>query len=810
MEDHGWAPLPTLFIALGGTGQEIATRLLSRIERLEKRPDVGFISFDLDAYGPSVWIAEEDRIPPPTGVLLEKYFRSDGDVNPREPLPPWMPSLLGYEPGLNMNLSMTRCIPRLHFYEQYPLIRDLLSNKIDHLLSNAYGLEMPAIASSRKTLRIVVVCSSVGGTGSGTFLDMGFLAKLLGEETGVKVSVELFMLLPSGYSVYSKELIEGNGYAALMELETLMSQDVKFVERWDPSEPVRQPRRPYDEVYLFDTTNFVGECAANVVEIYDMVAESLFEDLQSEAINIFKRKMAPCKAQHKLGGFTPPFSGEFRELKLTYSNAYSSLGQFTIDTHFEQNRNMVVAKRVNTMLESFFGIGAHRVEDNKPTEIERDALMNEHIYLAPQMYTLKYKYAGKPAPGFEEDTEKSSWMIVDAVLRDQGGRSLVDDVTAKIHNDVEQIKRAGDRDQWPLQIAALKRQLERDAFKNVASGTGMREDGIIQQRAQVLARLVASDSSLVKALWDRVDNNERGGINYTRELIESVKDRIENAETGILTKLLERAKWFDDLSGKINADEIRELETNLGQTCGSGLFSIGRSRQQRAETVLGQLGEALSLWIVSHLRAVACREAHALLVQLSAWLGEKTGYNAKTDEEYWSGFIGQLIDGRKQVEQVMALMDQEIAATKVSMKTEHASYVVISAPQNVLNRMAQETDIRDAKTWAQETFQKYGGKRDLFVRLATKTGRAELIAELRNMALRKLPNDILQPRENPLFEALRNASDREALFRHCLRRSMPWVNANLSGIFVADATQYTCAIGVGNAMELSANSVPNS
>lgn len=827
---------PTLFIGLGGTGMEVLMRIRHkilastwgsrlapvRINGLSEFPVADFMRFDLDSIGVQTAsdqtgqtdifaaqkeFAESDKII--QSLDTNKYFHSTASMDTYPHIKKWMPLTRAKFVELQIDPSegagQIRSLSRLYFYDRYPIVRAMISAKIKRLMSNVsnedalnrLGLD------TENSLRIVFVSSCAGGTGSGCFLDMGYLAKILAEETGRKVAVELFTVMPGAFAGFGQERTEANAYSALMELETLLSQDVKYVENWEAGVRVQQPMRPFDNVYLFDTTNLVGESTSNRNDLYDMMSDSLFEDFQSEAFGKRKRSISPNKTSHKSGGFTPPSSEEYKELKITYSNACSSLGQFTIDTQLDQNRNVVVAQRVNTMLESFFGVGvqAEGADANKPTEADRNKLAKDRLFLTEKMYTLKYAYASKPAPGFEEGTEKNLWAIVDEMLRDQAGRSLVDEVTAKIHNDVEQIKTAGDRDQWSVQIGDLKRQLERDAFKSVASGTGIREEVIVQRRLQLLAQLTAPDSALVESLWDMVDNNERGGIAFTRELIESVKDYIENASTGVLGKLAERAKWFEDLSGKINADEIRELEINLGQTRGSNFLSFGNTRQQRAETILGQLGEALSLWIVAHLQAVACREAQVLLTELSLWLGEKAGYDAKTDQEHWRGFIGTLMEGRKQVEQVMGMMRMEIAATRVSMKTEHATNVIISAPKAVLDAMAKETAANDAKAWAQETFAKYGGKRELFARLATKEGREELISELRNMALRKLPAEVLQPKVNPLFDALRTYSDRGALFKKCLRRAMPWIDANLNGLFVADKDQYSCVIGVGNAKE---------
>jgi hypothetical protein len=120
---------------------------------------------------------------------------------------------------------------------------------------------------------------------------------------------------------------------------------------------------------------------------------------------------------------------------------------------------------------------------------------------------------------------------------------------------------------------------------------------------------------------------------------------------------------------------------------------------------------------------------------------------------------------------------------------------------SVISALKKEVSPADAKAWAMETFANYGGKRELFKCLGTPEDRAELIAELRSMALRKLPTEVVAPETNPLFDALRAHPDRAALFRKCLRHAMPWADANLNGDFRAEQDQYRCVIGVANAKE---------
>lgn len=832
-KDDEIAVLPILFIGLGGTGMEILQRVRQRIlgavwggasnpvrvSSLAEFPVAQFLYVDLDSAGtnlagnmatgqnvfaPQVKFTDEEKIMHP--LDSNKYFASDGELAQYPHIQSWMPLTRKKFLDLGINPSdgagQTRSLSRLYFFDKYDSIRNGIRSKIKALMNGInnerqltrLGLEI----DPNSGMRVVVVSSSAGGTGSGAFLDMGYLAQILVAETGRQNKVDLILMLPGGYAAHGKDRTEANGYAALMELETLMSRDVKFVEYWERDDWERDakvplPMKPYSDVFLCDTTNFAGEGTSSVSDIYDMVADILFEDFTSEKFGKRKRSIAPNQsANQKSGHFCPPLGGQYAKLDLYYSRSFSAFGQFTIDTQLELKKNADLARHVNDMLKVFFGIANDDSTQNLPTEDERDALLTKHLFLGQNTYTLKYKYAGKATSGFEEETEKLIPNLVDELLRVQD-KGFVDSVTATIHNRVNEIKNAGDKDQWSEKITSLKKQLERDAFKNVDVGSGIQEANLAKRRGELFTQLTGEKSDLVDALWERVDNNERGGIDYTIELIDRVKDRIENSETGFIRHLQTTAKWFEDLSGHVKAEEIKVLEEHLSQLKGKGLFGFGKERQ--AEAKIGQLGEALALWITAHMQAAACREAEALLWNLSDWLGKKTGTDSN-GEPIWKGFVGKLQEGRGLVRSVMTEMNQEIAATEQAMKSAHATYEVIE-PAVVISYQAVSPE--QARTWANEAFENQGGKRELFTSLSSPESRAKLIGELRNFALRKLPEDS-KDMENPLFEALRN-QDVPSLFAKCLRRAMPWADANLNLQFVSNQDNYSVIVGVANAAE---------
>ncbi|MCX8489883.1 MAG: hypothetical protein ORN54_02325, partial [Cyclobacteriaceae bacterium] len=85
----------------------------------------------------------------------------------------------------------------------------------------------------------------------------------------------------------------------------------------------------------------------------------------------------------------------------------------------------------------------------------------------------------------------------------------------------------------------------------------------------------------------------------------------------------------------------------------------------------------------------------------------------------------------------------------------------------------------------------------LFEMLKDDEGKSHLLSKLSNRALSMIGGEESADQENPLFEALRNYSNRSELFTDFLQRAMPWIGANLEYLREQSPhEQYTCIIGV--------------
>ena len=820
--------VPTLFIALGGTGAEVLWRIRRRIlntlwgagtgepvrlEKLTEFPFAEFLQVDLDAntvtesgkavkndiLGDKIRFTEEEKLV--KKLDLGRYVKTDDELAKYPIVQEWFPLSRTKVNELNIDpekgAGQIRAISRLYFFDKYAEIKSAIRTKSEHLLANVssdaaqkrLGLKMQTGA-----LKIVVVASTAGGTGSGSFLDMGFLSGVIGKQAAnAGVTTNLVLMLPTGYKGANRTRTQANTYAALMELETCMRQGSRYIKQWNENETIRDmPETPYSDVYLVDTGNVAAAQTEDIKDLYDMVADALFEDFSTAEFANKKRSISVNQNQHKTSPYISRVDREtYGDMKLTFSRGYSSFGQATIDTHLEQKQNVFLFRQVNGMLKAFFGVSSEDAKNNTPTEGERDDLLAKRMHLGVDNETLDYDFIAR-TDIYRKGAERTTYPMVTELLR-VNGVSRLDDIEKKITDTFEDIRGGGNYKEWASKIAEAITQINHDTFKAVESGSGLHEDAIRRRRSELLAELIdpGRENGLIKALWARVDNRERGGLDYTIELILRLKDRMENANTGLVKVLEENAKWFSDLSGHLRNEETTILQEHLQQAIGK---FIGGKDQSEAK--LKQISNAVRLYVRYHLYAAASREAAVLTHELSDSLGKKQG----TDNEgnpVWGGFIGELGAGRNMVRAIINDAEGQIARTDEAMKQGHAMYFVLPTPKSKLDDLA-DLPPKQAREWAEQAFQDFGGTQQLFAMLKKDEGRAELLGKLRNRALTLIGNESQLNEVNPLFAALNAHPNRSQLFSDFLQRSMPWAVAKLDK-YLKDSDpndQYKCLIGV--------------
>jgi len=825
--------IPTLYIGVGGTGAEVLFKLrrkilsqvwtggmeATRLDSLSEFPFAEFIHIDLDS-STVVETGKSSRDTLQAQVTfkpnesyvkkldLGKYIGTDERLRTFPLVEEWFPLTPQKIQALNINpekgAGQIRSISRLYFFDRYQDIKasiDLALSNLRNSVNNTDKHKRLGLTLEAGALRVVVVASTAGGTGSGSFIDVGYLCKILLNKCGAdSTSVTSILMLPTGFKGANAGRTQANTYAALMELETCMRGGGSHVGRWSDGDANNAlPTYPYDDIYLLDTENVAYAKTENVVDCLQMVADVLFEDFSTAEFSNKKRSISVNQNQHKSQSYTSRVDpSKYGNLKLTYNRSYSAFGQAILDTQLQQKQSSVVERQVGRMLGVFFGVSADQTTTNiaQPTETDRDEML-ERLHLKWSNEVVDYDFS--LARGrFNRGDEISIATLVTELLR-VDGRLRLNDIKAGIERNFDAVKNAGNYKEWPVKLQELLKQIRRDTIKGIDAGSGLHEDGIQRRRFELRKDLMSDqlEGGVISSLWSLVDNKEKGGLDFTIALIHLMKDRMENAETGLAKLLEDASRRFADLSGFVNNEEITNLKEHLEQAVGKII-----SARSHSEAKWQQLSEAVKLFVVAHMQSVACREAALLVRELSQDLGRKTGTDA-AGEPVWAGFIGDLERGRQNVRALMQNSEKRIEFNTEAMKQSHAMFQLLPAPTSSVDELKELKDT-ELRSWAVEVFENLGGTRDLYRMIEGTVGGSELCSKLRNQAIVKISSREKSVHQgqvpNPLFAALDALplGERKSMLVQTMQRAMPWAALKLDGYLKEEKPeeQYKCLIGV--------------
>lgn len=817
---------PTLFIGVGGTGMEVMLRIRrhllnaawgvhsTRIDSLTDFPAAQFLNFDLDA-GATVASGKSQKLDPLHALTkfteeerivesfdIENYSRDDDSIGRFPHIQNWSPLTpkrireLGIDPS--KGAGQIRGISRLYFFDKYIKTRDQIRIKLNNLkngLSKDHQLKRLGLELAQDKFKIVVVCSVAGGTGSGSFLDMGWLAKWLGDKLSA-IEVELVVFLPTGFQIAGKDRTEANGYAALMELETAMrgSSVGVYLSQWDAYDKPKLALRPYDEVYLVDAGNLAQQHTGDLKDVYEMVADTLFEDFASADFANRKRSIAVNQRQHKIVSLTPPVNANrYGDMKLTYYKGYSAFGQAVLDTQRAAQRDVRANVWAGEMLKAFFGVATGDPQANRATDKQRDAFMKERMLLGALPFSDHPEFSSKDVSLKLSNGDFNDYLVVEELLKDRNG-NLVAGMQQKVDDRVESIKQGFKRDEWATQVRDTLKQLERDVIKDQDATAEVTEDRVARQRKLLFASI---REHISEQLYTYLDNKEFGGLEYVLTLVEQIKDRLANPSTGLISQLKLNASRYQEIRDAVRTHEYERLMDNLAQAKG-GLFSSG---EKQSLVIMDQLKTEIANFLKFHLRSKAASDAADLMGELSRWLGEKTGVDQQ-GRPTWDGLVGELQAGREAVVDMIGTLQQSIENLRQDLKKGHATYIYIKADEREIPQPSSSL----LREWADESFKDIGGSKVLFQMLGDPEKRTALLGKVKNMAERQIAvmaSEETAGEDDPLFAALSQMApvERQRRFKEWLARAMPWVDANLSRDFLLNADQYKCLIGVAGASE---------
>lgn len=278
---------PTLIVGLGGKGSDIVLRV-ANLASDEERKRIGFVVFDTDANelreikdaNPYV-----ETIQTSTNLTVGEYLNID--THSRDT---WFPvnSMINRK-ALTEGAGQIRSVSRLAFETA---VRAGKMEPLHRAMENLYKLEG---SEYEQAMRVIIVSSLAGGTGSGLILPVAFYIRHY-LRTRFRQSANItrgFFILPEVfYQVISGEKernnLKSNAYAALRELDAfLMKGDSTLPKRFENSVKIQMPKPgtdeyeeydfiPYDFCFLFDAQNCDGKKLNSFNQYLDHAANCIY------------------------------------------------------------------------------------------------------------------------------------------------------------------------------------------------------------------------------------------------------------------------------------------------------------------------------------------------------------------------------------------------------------------------------------------------------------------------------------------------------------------------------------------------------
>lgn len=278
---------PTLLVGLGGTGSKIVCRVSNLVSE-EQRDHLGFAVFDTDINE----LRDIQRVNPFIKIIQTSTKLSVGeylniDTHARDT---WFPvNAILNSKTLTEGAGQVRAISRLAFDTA---LRAGKMEQLHEAIQELYKLEE---GQSEQALRVIIVSSLAGGTGSGLILPVALYIKNY-LATHFRQSANItrgFFILPEVFDEVipgqaERNSLRSNAYATLRELDAfLMKGDATLPAHYYESVKMEFPRvgssgydeyniRPYDFCFLFDAQNAEGSKLNSFNQYLDHAANCIY------------------------------------------------------------------------------------------------------------------------------------------------------------------------------------------------------------------------------------------------------------------------------------------------------------------------------------------------------------------------------------------------------------------------------------------------------------------------------------------------------------------------------------------------------
>ena len=281
----------TLFVGVGGIGSDIVTRVAERCKGDETR-NIRFVAMDTNANDlRGVKNSKANIVPIQTSSTQSvlDYLKNDNDARNN-----WFPNNTTlYPKTVSEGAGQVRAISRL------ALNATIKTGEISKLYKTIDNLFLKDDDDTKQALRVVVVSSAAGGTGSGIAMTVGmlvrqYLHKNYREKSAI---VRGFLLLPGVMDTViptevERESLRRNGFATIKEINAFMIKASGFcgvrkdLERYKDlyievpttsGATEKLENLPFDFCFLLDRVAQSEESMQTLEQYKEFAAQSLYE-----------------------------------------------------------------------------------------------------------------------------------------------------------------------------------------------------------------------------------------------------------------------------------------------------------------------------------------------------------------------------------------------------------------------------------------------------------------------------------------------------------------------------------------------------
>jgi len=312
-------PPATLFVGVGGIGSGIVRKVAERCKKGEA-DNLRFVAMDTNAndlreIGESNAVVTSIQTSSTRTVL--DYLKDDSDARNH-----WFPNnTILYPKTVSEGAGQVRAISRL------ALNATIKTNKIAKLYKAIDNLFLKDGGEYKQALRVVIVSSAAGGTGSGIAMIVGmlirnYLQKHYSERSAI---IRGYLLLPGVLDSViptenERESLRRNGYATIKEINAFMIKSSGFcgvrkeLERYaglhievpnSSGGTEKLENLPFDFCFLLDKVSQSEESLETLEQYKELAAQSLYEQnigpMQQQAFSMEDNVIKEFSSEENFG-----------------------------------------------------------------------------------------------------------------------------------------------------------------------------------------------------------------------------------------------------------------------------------------------------------------------------------------------------------------------------------------------------------------------------------------------------------------------------------------------------------------------------